>query len=500
VFDLLRPYVVGSALYDSAKRTEEHAVTCQPETRDSILNDIRSWADSTTTTPVCWLSGPAGTGKTAVAHTIAEEYNKRKRLAATFFFWRKTGDRDDIDKVVATLAHQIATKVPSAQEQMEHALKLEAKSELPLPDLSLENQLSKFLVHGPVADTKHAGPNLIVIDGLDECASQEGVRRLIDWLRRNTTPFRFLLTSRPEPEIEVCFQPGDGRIDAWPLSLTESKDDIRRYFVKRLEEVWPREQRVVDGGPPEWPLELHLDKLVEKSEGLFVYAATAVRYIGGGDSPKMLLEDVLKLHKGLDPLYTQVIEVARERKHFDIVMAAIMHLRYSLTINELSVVLLTIDNGLDGPAVRFALAGCRSILNVPGDNTEIKSYHASLRDFLTNQSRSNILFYAPATSHGQLMVACLSTITRAFSDDTHAPEYALVSWYYHACLSLSAHGLSEGLGGLKDEAEELVKKINLKWVKVWMVEAVQLAGVSYLRGQLTQEKVRDWHMNLDIPH
>jgi RecA/RadA recombinase len=388
-----------------------------------------------TTTPICWLSGPAGTGKTTVAHTIAEEYDKRGQLAATFFFWRKTGDRDDINKLVGTLAWQIAKKISSALEPMEEALELKNTSRVPLPELSLEDQLSKLLVRGPVANVNPAGPSLIVIDGLDECASQEGIRRLIDWLRKNKPPFRFLLTSRPEPQIEVCFLPGDGRIDARSLSLTESKDDIRKYFVKKLEEVWPKEQRIKDGGAPNWPSKSHLNELVEKSEGLFVYAATAVRYIGGGDSPKMLLEDVLKLHKGLDPLYTQVIEVARKRKYFDIVMGAVMHLRYSLTVNELSAVLLTVNEGLDGPGVRFALAGCRSILDVPGDSSEIKSYHASLRDFLTNQSRSNILFYAPATSHGQLMVACLSSITRAFSDGTHAPEYALVSWYYHACLS-----------------------------------------------------------------
>jgi RecA/RadA recombinase len=494
VFDILHPHVVWSALYNSAQRSNEHAVTCEPETRTRVLTEIRSWADSMTTTPICWLSGPAGTGKTTVAHTIAEEYDKRGQLAATFFFWRKTGDRDDINKLVGTLAWQIAKKISSALEPMEEALELKNTSRVPLPELSLEDQLSKLLVRGPVANVNPAGPSLIVIDGLDECASQEGIRRLIDWLRKNEPPFRFLLTSRPEPQIEVCFLPRDGRIDARSLSLTESKDDIRKYFVKKLEEVWPKEQRIKDGGASKWPSKSHLNELVEKSEGLFVYAATAVRYIGRGDSPKMLLEDVLKLHKGLDPLYTQVIEVARKRKYFDIVMGAVMHLRYSLTVNELSAVLLTVNEGLDGPGVRFALAGCHSILDVPGDSSEIKSYHASLRDFLTNQSRSNILFYAPATSHGQLMVACLSSITRAFSDGTHAPEYALVSWYYHACLFLSAYGPSEGLGGLKDEAEELVKKINLKWVKAWMVEAVQWAGVPYLRGQLIQEKVRDWHI------
>ena len=234
-----------------------------------------------TTTPICWLSGPAGTGKTTVAHTIAEEYDKDGKLAASFFFRRKAGDRDDINKLVPTLAWQIAKKISSAKERMEEALELKNASCIPLPQLSREDQLSKLLVHGPVADTNHAGPDLIVIDGLDECASQEGIRRLIDWLRKNITPFRFLLTSQPEPQIQACFLPGEDASDVLSLSLTESKGDIRKFFVKELEKVWPKEQRVKDGGPPKWPSQSHLNELVEKSEGLFVYAATAVRYIGG---------------------------------------------------------------------------------------------------------------------------------------------------------------------------------------------------------------------------
>ncbi|KAF8219524.1 hypothetical protein L208DRAFT_838636 [Tricholoma matsutake] len=92
--------------------------------------------------------------------------------------------------------------------------------------------------------------------------------------------------------------------------------------------------------------------------------------------------------------------------------------------------------------------------------------------------------------HAQLMVGCLRVITKAFSDGSRAPEYALISWLYHACLFLSAPSVSEGLGGLKDEAEGLVKKIDVKWIKLWMIEALGWAGVPYFRVQLTQEKPR----------
>jgi hypothetical protein len=443
------------------------------------------------------LSGPAGTGKTTVAHTIAKEFDKRRQVAATFFLWRKTGDRDDINKLVATLAYQIAEKIPSAKERMEENLKLKGGSGIPSPApsdllsrLSLEDQLSKLLTSGPVTVVNSSVSNLVIIDGLDECASQDKICRLIDWIRKNKSPFRFLLTSRPEPEIEDRFTSGlgDGPGGVRALSLTDSADDIRKYFVEQLPHVWPEQRRVKDGGPIKWPSESSLNSLVEKSEGLFVYAATAVRYIAGEGSPENRLRDVLKLHKGLDYLYIQIIEEAVKWDNFDTVMGGLMYLRYQLAVDDLSSILLALDEGLTGSGIRCALRRCHSVLVIAGDNTPIDPHHASLRDFLTDQSRSRALFHAPATCHGRLMFGCLSAITRAFSNGNRAPEYALVSWYYHAC-SLSAGGTSEGLGELRDETRKLVKEINLNWVRSWLIEAAFWAGVPYLRGNLSPTKV-----------
>ena len=448
---------------------------------------------------MCWLSGPAGTGKSTVARTIAEDYDERGQLAATFFFWRNT-DRADINKLVPTLAWQIArdSEILPAKEQMEKAPK---KSRVPLHELSLENQLSTLR---GLADP--TGPNLIVIDGLDECASQDRIIRLIDWLRKNRLPFRFLLTSRPEPNIKARFayHQGGRLIEVLSLSLTESKDDIRKYFVEELEKI--RQNNLVFPGhvSPDWPPKPYIDELVKKSEGLFVYAATTVRYIGGKGYPQTLLEDVLKVHDGLDPLYFQVFREAKKWKYFDIVMGALMHLRYPLPINKFSQVLFDGNKPLEVHDILFALGGCHSILVIPEDDTkEIIPYHASLRDFLADQSRSKDLFYTPAMSHAQLMLGCFQAITRAFNNGSHAPEYPLISWHHHACLFLSEPGTREGLGELTDEVMELIQKINLKWVKSWMTEALWWAGVPYFAMKLPLQKVSvcvcvcmcAWYMN-----
>ena len=104
-------------------------------------------------------------------------------------------------------------------------------------------------------------------------------------------------------------------------------------------------------------------------------------------------------------------------------------------------------------------------------------------------------------SHAQLMLGCLQAITTAFNEGSHAPEYALISWHHHACLFLSAPGTMEGLGKLTDEVMELIQKIDLKWIKSWMTEALCWVEVPYFAMKLPLQKVSvcmcmcAWYMN-----
>ncbi|KAF8651133.1 hypothetical protein AX14_008497 [Amanita brunnescens Koide BX004] len=167
----------------------------------------------------------------------------------------------------------------------------------------------------------------------------------------------------------ACFadHPGGGLLEVWALSLTESKDDIRKYFIEELEKI--RQDCCPFCLPSDWPSKSYIDKLVNKSEGLFVWKGY----------PQMLLEDVVKVHDGLDPLYSQVIREAKGRRYFGIVMGALMHLGYLLPIDKFSQVLFDFDKPLEVHDVLFALGGCHSILAIPEDHTKaIEPYHASL--------------------------------------------------------------------------------------------------------------------------
>jgi hypothetical protein len=221
--------------------------------------------------------------------------------------------------------------------------------------------------------------------------------------------------------------------------------------------------------PPKWPSESDLRALVDLSEGLFIYASTAVQYIGDGkSSPQKKLETVLKVHKGLDPLYRQVIEDAQECEHFHNVMGSLMHLREPLPIDSLSGLL-----GLDVSEFRMALDGCHSILVIPeDDHKSIRPYHASLRDFLTSEERSQDLYYAPAKYHGMLMLKCLENITDARTNDRLPLECACTTWLQYGSLLISEEIADQKPDSLWHDAGVQMKQIDSVWLECWLAEAL----------------------------
>jgi adenylylsulfate kinase-like enzyme len=56
---------------------------CLPCTREGVINDVKQLIDSDTgDVRICWLKGPAGSGKSAISQTIAEWYAGKNRLLA----------------------------------------------------------------------------------------------------------------------------------------------------------------------------------------------------------------------------------------------------------------------------------------------------------------------------------------------------------------------------------------------------------------------------------
>jgi len=99
---------------------------CHPNTRVAIRDRLMEWATQKTLTTkdprILWFYGGPGTGKSAVAQTLAETLHSQNLLLATFFFSRTDSTRNTINPLAATIAFQIGTIIPDLQKLIVKAL------------------------------------------------------------------------------------------------------------------------------------------------------------------------------------------------------------------------------------------------------------------------------------------------------------------------------------------------------------------------------------------
>src|SRR6267154_1260113 len=98
---------------------------CLPGTRMEILFQITEWINSIgdDVPRVMWLSGPAGKGKSAIAHTIARWFKDMGRLGSCYCFDRhREADRRH-EKIFSTIARNLADHDPEMKRALADAVK-----------------------------------------------------------------------------------------------------------------------------------------------------------------------------------------------------------------------------------------------------------------------------------------------------------------------------------------------------------------------------------------
>ncbi|KAF8951068.1 hypothetical protein BDZ97DRAFT_1603703, partial [Flammula alnicola] len=266
------------------------APKCHPNTRVAILDEIMAWLDDTNDTRrAMWMRGAAGAGKSAIARTIAQMCDEQGRLSSSFFFSRTASDarRSDETHLVATLAYQMSENIPEIRQYISTAILTNRF----IFDLGLDAQIYKLIVT-PLAQLSNSSsililPKIIIIDGLDECHNKDTQNAIVNAFvaalarMNHNFPHKLLIASRPEQNIQSAFGDRDLAPFLRQLPLDSSwdpDDDIRRFLVDNLAKIRDTHplRNII---PLDWPAPRDIDKLVEKSSGQFIYAATVSKYI-----------------------------------------------------------------------------------------------------------------------------------------------------------------------------------------------------------------------------
>jgi hypothetical protein len=256
-----------------------------------LNKQITAWADEGDEKCIFWLNGMAGTGKSTIAHTIACKYHNENHLGASFFFSRGRGDVSHAGKFFTSIAVQLASKSSSLKRSICEAIAEHGD----IASQALCDQWNQLVLR-PLskleADSLQS-PLVLVIDALDECEDGNDIRRILELLAEaralRTVRLRVFMTSRPEIPIRHGFYqiPKAGHHDFVLHSISPPivDHDISIFFEHNFGII-----RLEHALAADWPGEQTIRRLVQSAGGLFIWAATACRFIsdGGGFAVKRL--------------------------------------------------------------------------------------------------------------------------------------------------------------------------------------------------------------------
>ncbi|CAE6522543.1 unnamed protein product [Rhizoctonia solani] len=375
------------ALYDSAEGIELKRRQCTPGTRVNVLANVLDWTRSAGG-GVYWLNGMAGTGKTTIAYSKRQFNHSVDRVPAGSL----------LSSVSVSLVRNSREGPGCARKATTYAVRCTH---------------CKAHARGAAYASSRANSR---IDALDECEQKESTARMLDVLlsKSASLPVKFIVSSRPESQIhdQMASERTRSRLVLHELDKGEVQADIEKYLRESLARMHPSEAQIA--------------ALVERAGILFIYAATAVRYIGYDSfhrNPSARLRTILERPQGrittqsteVDQLYGTILEAAlgdagldeADRADMKRVLYTVICAREPLTVGGISE-LLQIN---DPDCVRAALRPLWSVVHVVVGSELVTTLHASFPDFMFDPTRSKA-YHCDSGAHSRMFAEhCLKRIT-----------------------------------------------------------------------------------------
>jgi hypothetical protein len=344
--------------------------------------------------PVYWLNGLAGLGKTTIAYSICERLSK-DHLPFVSYFCSLQLDSRNPKLLVTTLCRNLAELYKSYAASVLPVLLANSN----VVDAGLQIQINQLLAkpwQASIGQRKyHDLPMpIVVVDALDECdRGSEFLEELLRAIHTNQLAgIKFLVTSRLDPKIvSLCDTfPPNAVCKLHEVKPANAQNDIEKYLREAL---------------PELKNEPELSLLSQRAGGLFIYAATAVKFISPPRSPPSVsemrshLQAMLKFGSStshpdtlerllVDELYERILGNAFQD---DRVRAARLRILHTIVCAKSSINLSVLADlaSTDRGTVERVVESLHAVLFVSKDGC-VYWYHASFPDFIFSRSRARI--------------------------------------------------------------------------------------------------------------
>ena len=394
-------------------------LVCLSDTRKALIDDIIEWiflADGSAGAEIFWLSDVAGTGKSAIAHTIAQYCHDRGILGSSFFFDRDIPDRRTPQKLFSTIARDLVKLGNNLADYVSLVLEADRSVASACQTRQFDQLILKPFLHHSIGR-----PVVIVIDALDEGCDLETLKVFRDNIPKLPGTFRIFMTSRPLYDIVTDLSEARHiRRRSIEIHGDSNLKDIAVYVRNRLHYISSRKQLSAD-----WPGEARTNDLIKKSEGLFIWVSIASEYLCTSSRADQKLSTLLyernlssnSMETKMDSLYAEVLSTCDWSDHdfvqdYHSLMGAIMAVKSPLSASALQSLHRTSPElDIDG-----VLRPLGSLLTGLYGDQPIHILHLSFRDFLTCRAQSSPIhqhLYVNEREHNHRLASlCLNVLNK----------------------------------------------------------------------------------------
>jgi hypothetical protein len=405
--------------------------------REWVFKAIQSWLANVKGDRFFLLTGEPGSGKTAIAARLAQFAQGAKTypgFEAGFFhavhFCSAThptwvDPRDFVEAIALQLAQipayakalvnvgekqiniQINQNIGKAERSNITAVSIQT---LDVSGLISPQELFNLIVLNPLQEIYQHGfnqPITILVDSLDEALTHSGqlaIVDLLDKLQGIPDRVRFLLTSRPQPEILEQFE---NDADIYNLTtgegLIHSSKDIGLYVSKILKQQPVLQQKLSS----ELTTDVLITQVARNSEGNFLYVSYLLQMLLS--QPVAISRSMLtELPIGLAGIYRSFLQRLVQgdkqtwRRNYAPLLGILAVAQAALTREQLAGFVQ-----LKKPEVLEILEALRQFLDtdelLPASQRTYAIYHRSLADWLLDEDKAEGYWCDPVEQHERII-------------------------------------------------------------------------------------------------
>ncbi|KAI5122866.1 hypothetical protein M0805_003159 [Coniferiporia weirii] len=391
---------------------------CLEGTRKSVLEQIEDWAVSDL--ELFWLHGVAGSGKSAIASSVAHMFEQRQLLLFGCFFCK----RDDPEchnpmNLLPTLAYHFSKWYPAYCSLVLSVLRGADEPKLSQNvhwqfELLMKRPLT--YLNANMADLPPR-PLIVVIDALDECGdtcnSRLSLARHLAEVA-NTVPWlKIFITSRPLPEFKQIFLQDMVKAHSLDINKEIGSEQVHEDILLYTKHCAERFSLTGD----------QIISLASKASGLFIWISTAFKYISAQLDENEAVESLLSQSPAdnpeaeLDKVYTTVLQSASGGYNNTQIVKAVIGIVVCTSKNKplpeasLLEFLTAIIGSVNMSVIKKSIDNLQAVLyRDASKDGAVCVCHPSFLDFANTQTHSQDYWTNPASMDMIMSARCLKVM------------------------------------------------------------------------------------------